>query len=65
MEVFDVVEFAQVVGVGGDPWAHKWLVFGAMVLDGVEELVKVYIGESRLDIDRQEGVVLALEQNLG
>ena len=41
MEVFVVVEFAEVVGVGGDPWAHKWLVFGAMLLDGVDELVKV------------------------
>ena len=41
MEVLVVVEFAEVVGVGGDPWVHKWLVFGAMLLDGVDELVEV------------------------
>ena len=41
MEIFVVVEFPQVVGVGIGPWVREWFVFGAMLLGGVGELVEV------------------------
>ena len=50
----------MVGGVSGDPWSQKWFVLWMVLSEGLYDGSMVEIGESRGDINRENGVVGAV-----
>ena len=60
------VEATLVGGVGGDPGAEEWFVFGVVGLNCVDDGTAVEVGEGGLHIDGEDGVVgVVVEECLG